>query len=79
VIDLIRHIEVQEPDRRVEKVLDLPARSRFGGGRAEPLIGLIQTSKNPGKTSILSKYEDDPDIPMIRNSKTLESWPGWFR
>jgi hypothetical protein len=27
-------------DGRVEKALDLPARSRFGEGRAETLIGL---------------------------------------
>jgi hypothetical protein len=40
---------------------------------------LIQTAKNPEKTSILGKYEDDPDIPVSRNPKTLESWPGWFR
>jgi hypothetical protein len=29
-----------EEDRPAEKVLDLPARSRFGEGRAEPLRNL---------------------------------------
>jgi hypothetical protein len=46
-----------EEDRTTEKVLDLPARSRFGEGRAEPLMDLARTLKNPPKTSIFSKYE----------------------
>ena len=42
VIDPLRDILLQEADRPAEKVLDLPARSRFGEGRAEPLIDLIR-------------------------------------
>jgi hypothetical protein len=37
---------MKEADRPAKKVLDLPARSRFGEGRAEPLMNLIQTLKN---------------------------------
>jgi hypothetical protein len=56
-LDEIKH---HEEDRTVEKVLDLPARSRFGEGRAEPLMDLTRTLKNPSKTSIFSKYESYP-------------------
>jgi hypothetical protein len=55
--DEINH---HEEDRTTEKVLDLPARSRFGEGRAEPLMDLARTLKNPSKTSIFSKYESYP-------------------
>ncbi len=75
----MRHIRVQEPDRPAEKVLDLPARSRFGEGRAEPLIDLIQTSKNLWKPSVLGNYQSAPDIIRTRNSKTLEGRSGWIR
>jgi hypothetical protein len=34
-----------EEDSPAEKVLDLPARSRFGEGRAEPLTDLTRTLK----------------------------------
>jgi hypothetical protein len=34
----------EEADRPPEKDLGLPARSRFGEGRAEPLIELIRTN-----------------------------------
>jgi hypothetical protein len=49
-----------EEDRTAEKVLDLPARSRFGEGRAEPPMDLTRTLKNPSKTSIFSKYDSYP-------------------
>ena len=47
-----------EEDRTVEKFLDLPARSPVlrDEGRAEPLMDLTRTLKNPSKTSIFSKY-----------------------
>jgi hypothetical protein len=55
--DEIKH---HEEDRTAEKVLDLPVRSRFGESRAEPLMDLTRTLKNPLKTSIFSKYESYP-------------------
>jgi len=57
--DEIKH---HEKDRTAEKVLDLPARSPAlrDEGRAEPLMDLTRTLKNPSKTSIFSKYESYP-------------------
>ena len=55
--DEIKH---HEEDRTTEKLLDLPARGRFGEGRVEPPMDLARTLKNPSKTSILSKYESYP-------------------
>jgi hypothetical protein len=53
-------IKPHEGDRTAEKVLDLPTRSRFDEGRAEPIMDLTRTLKNPSKTSIFSKYESYP-------------------
>jgi hypothetical protein len=55
--DEIKH---PEEDRAAEKILDLPARSRFGEGRAEPLMDLGRTLKNPSKNPIFSQYESYP-------------------
>ena len=57
--DEIKH---HEEDRTAEKVLDLPARSPAlrDEGRAEPLMDLTRTLKNPSKTSIFSRYESYP-------------------
>jgi hypothetical protein len=49
-----------EEDRTAEKVLDLPARSRFGEGRAQPLMDLTRTLKNPSKASVFSKHGSYP-------------------
>jgi hypothetical protein len=39
-------VKLNEADRPAEKVLGLPARSRFGEGRPKPLVDLIRTSKS---------------------------------
>ena len=54
--DEIKH---PEEDRAAEKILDLPARSPAlrDEGRAEPLMDLGRTLKNPSKNPIFSKYE----------------------
>ena len=54
----MKNVRVQEADRPGEKVLDLPARSRFGEGRAQPLIDLARASKKAKEKSVSSEYED---------------------
>ena len=55
-------IKHHEEDRTAEKVLHPSARSPAlrDEGRAEPLMDLTRTLKNPSKTSIFSKYESYP-------------------
>jgi len=48
----------------VEKDLDLPARSRFGEGRAEPIIDLIPAPQAMKKLSFSVITKVTPNIPI---------------
>ena len=49
-----------EGDGPAEKDLDLPARSRFGEGRAEPLVDLIRGPSKHWKRFLLCDHESYP-------------------
>jgi hypothetical protein len=50
-------VDRAEVDGPVEKDLDLPARSRFGEGRAEPLIAMIRGPLGHEKGPLLRDHE----------------------
>jgi len=69
-------VKLNEADRSAEKVLGLPVRSRFGEGRAKPLIDLIRTSEALER-SLFNEWESCPkhfkrSHPLKGNSKTFE-------
>ena len=54
--------------------MDLPARSRFGEGKAEPLIDLIREPSNDRKSLLLRDHESSPDSLKEPHSKAFEAW-----
>jgi len=62
-----------EGDGPAEKDLDLPARSRFGEGRAEPLVDLFEVPLCVGKDSFAVTTKVTPDSPKKPHSKAFEA------